>query len=101
MAKLNVSELILQEIQSIIKNLYPQAIVWAYGSRVNGTAHEGSDLDLVIVSFGKEMGDISKIKNTFTDSNIPFLIDIHYFSNLPQSFQDEIKKNYLVILEGK
>ncbi len=22
--------------------------VWAYGSRVNGAAHEGSDLDLVI-----------------------------------------------------
>jgi predicted nucleotidyltransferase len=22
--------------------------VWAYGSRVNGSAHEGSDLDLVI-----------------------------------------------------
>ena len=24
--------------------------VWAYGSRVNGRAHEGSDLDLVIRS---------------------------------------------------
>lgn len=26
----------------------PQAEVWAYGSRVNGGAHEGSDLDLVL-----------------------------------------------------
>ncbi len=97
MTKLNVSPLVLQEIQSIMKNLYPEAIVWAYGSRLNGEAHEGSDLDLVIITFGNKMGELSKVRNAFTESNIPFLIDLHYWPDLPESFQNEIEKNYVIV----
>ncbi|MCL4700197.1 MAG: nucleotidyltransferase domain-containing protein, partial [Burkholderiaceae bacterium] len=37
-----------QTLESIFKEITGDFEVWAYGSRVNGTAHEGSDLDLVI-----------------------------------------------------
>lgn len=32
--------------------------VWAYGSRVNGTAHDASDLDLVVRTFAALKGFI-------------------------------------------
>ncbi len=74
--------------------------VWAYGSRVNGKAHEGSDLDLVI-----RTSDLSpmplvifndlyyKIKN----SNIPILVDLFDWTRLPASFHRNIEKEYEVL----
>lgn len=43
--------------------------------------------------------NMSEISSTelLNDSDIPFLIDINIFDNLPQSFQDEILKNYVRI----
>jgi len=93
----------LQTVKKIIKENYPQALVWAYGSRVNGnakTAHEGSDLDLAVKDFGAEDKDIYKLREAFTNSNIPFLIDIFDYDRLPTAFHEEIKQKYLVIYDG-
>ena len=38
-----------------------------------------------------------ELKALLSDSNIPFIIDIHEFDKLPDYFQTEIKKNYVVI----
>ena len=38
-------------IKEILKSYVPDYVVLAYGSRVNGTAHSASDLDLVIYQF--------------------------------------------------
>ena len=38
----------LRTLQTLLAQHTPQAQVWAYGSRVTGQAHEGSDLDLVL-----------------------------------------------------
>ena len=91
----------LAEIIEIIKNSYPKAIIWAYGSRTNGTAHEGSDLDLVIKDYGQEETDYLLLKEALQESNIPFLIDIFEFDKLPESFQKNIKKNYIVLYNGQ
>lgn len=89
----------LEEIKKVIKKIYPNSVVWAYGSRVDGSAHEGSDLDLVIKDFGAPKGNINQVREAFTESNIPILIDIRYWGDLPSSFQEEILKKYLVISE--
>ena len=39
-----------QMLLDILSGLNVSGEVWAYGSRTNGTAHDGSDLDLVIVT---------------------------------------------------
>ena len=75
----------------------PKAEIWAYGSRINGTAHSGSDLDLVVKSFNDENVNLYELKTLLNDSNIPFLIDIHKFDKLPESFQKEILKDYVKI----
>ncbi|MBS0288744.1 MAG: nucleotidyltransferase domain-containing protein [Proteobacteria bacterium] len=98
MSLLHISDIELKEIKNIIKKLYPAAVVWAYGSRVNGNCHEGSDLDLVVIDFGVAKGNINQVREAFSESDIPILIDIRYWGDLPTSFQEEIKKSYIPIL---
>lgn len=89
------------EIKSIIKQMYPKAVVWAYGSRIDGTAHEGSDLDLVVKDFGQDDACLFELKDKLKESNIPFIIDIFEFDKLPLNFQKEIEKNYIVFYDGR
>lgn len=63
-----------QTLNAIFSQLKMPVEVWAYGSCVNGTAHEGSDLDLVI-----QTADVTPLpydvyallREQITDSNIP------------------------------
>ena len=91
----------LNEIISIIKKIYPNAIVWAYGSRIERTAHEGSDLDLAVRDFGQEEANLFCLQEALQNSNIPFLIDIFDFENLPKSFQENITKNHIELYNGQ
>ena len=77
--------------------------VWAYGSRVNGGAHEGSDLDLVIRNNGLTplpvivfIGLSEKIK----ESNIPILVELRDWALLPESFHRNIEQQYEVIFSS-
>ncbi len=90
----------LNELKGILEKLYPKSVIWAFGSRIDGSAHEGSDLDLVIVDYGQEDTDYIELKETIKDSNIPFLIDIFELNRLPDSFQQEIRKKYIVLYDG-
>ena len=97
MNNLFIKEKYLDELLGIFKNYCPKAEIWAYGSRLNGDAHGGSDLDLAVKDFNDENSNIFDLRQILNDSNIPFLIDIFELEKLPLSFQDEIKKNYMVI----
>jgi predicted nucleotidyltransferase len=77
--------------------------VWAFGSRVNGTAHDGSDLDIVIRAEGLKPLPIevyaeitSKIKN----SNIPILVELREWTMLPEAFYKNIEAKYEVLFDG-
>lgn len=96
MTKIFIEQRFLDELITIFKTVTPDGKILAYGSRVNNTAHEGSDLDLALV--GK--GDLAKLKTALEESSIPFLIDIIKFENIPESFQKEILKNYVVLYKG-
>lgn len=97
MNNLYIKQKYLNELITIFDNYCPKSTVYAYGSRLNGTAHEGSDLDLAILNFKSEGYSLSKLKNLLLNSNIPFLIDIVEYDNLPQSFKNEILKNYITL----
>ncbi len=97
MNKLFIKQEYLDMLLNIFNNYCPNAEVWAYGSRTSGKAHEGSDLDLVIKDFHSRTANLGELKKLISESNIPFLVDINEFDNLPKSFQDEISKNYIII----
>lgn len=84
-------------LTDIFDSYCPDAEIWAYGSRVNGDAHDGSDLDLIVKSFNSKTANLAALKELLTESNIPFLVDINEFDKLSRTFQEEIKKNYIVL----
>lgn len=87
----------LKILTDIFDQYCPNAEIWAYGSRVNGNAHEASDLDLVVKNFNSKEAILSELKILINDSNIPILVDINEFNYLPESFQKEILKKFVVI----
>ncbi len=101
MSKVFIEERHLHELLRIIKELYPKSIVWAYGSRVDGSAHSGSDLDLAIVDYGQHDGEFLALKQALVESNLPFLIDIFELKRLPESFQEQIKNRHVVLFDGQ
>jgi len=74
--------------------------VLAYGSRVNGTAHEGSDLDLVIRR--KDSSPLpgavyNQLCEQIRDSNIPILVELRDWAMLPESFRQNIALRHEVL----
>ena len=63
-------------VEALLREHVPDAAVWAYGSRVNGMSHPGSDLDLVLRSPALEqLGDgFHDLVGAFQESNVPILI---------------------------
>ena len=68
--------------------------VLAYGSRVNGNAHQCSDLDLVICTrnHSKIPADLfGKLRTQIQESNIPILVDLRDWAILPAFFRSNIE----------
>lgn len=87
-------------IQQILAIHLPEAEVIAYGSRVSGTAHEGSDLDLVARNLLNPMlpvRNLGAVRDAFSESNLPILVDILDWAQIPDRFREEIKLTGVVI----
>src|SRR5438552_2238157 len=100
---LNLDPKYLATLQHIFKKYVPDKIIWAYGSRIKGQSHEGSDLDLVIKDpNGLEISsrDMIALRETIQESNLPFLVDLLDWTMLPQDFQNEIEKAHEVLQEN-
>ena len=100
MASLDLRPEWLEIIQQILAAHLPDVEVLAYGSRVSGTAHEGSDLDLVARNRLNPMlpvRNLGEVRDTFTESNLPILVDILDWAQIPDSFREEIKRTGVVI----
>lgn len=95
-SKLNLKPEYAEELRKIFRAYCPKAEIWAYGSRLDGDSHDGSDLDLVVANFNDSQKNISKLKQIIIDSDIPFLVDIFELNKLPLTFQNEIRKKYIV-----
>jgi uncharacterized protein len=77
--------------------------VWAYGSRVSGEAHEGSDLDLVIRSMDLQKLPIDvflDLKDKIQQSNIPIVVELFDWARLPQSFHRNIEAQHEVLFSN-
>lgn len=92
---INLKQEYLNELYQIFQEYCPKAEIWAYGSRVNGDSHSGSDLDLTVISFNSDKKHISELREKLNDSDLPFLVDINEYEELPAYFKEEIKKNYI------
>ena len=97
MAELFIKPEYLKMLTDIFDRYCPVAEIWAYGSRIKNEAHSGSDWDLAVKDFHGDDKNIYDLKALINESNIPFIVDIHELKQLPESFQKEIEKDYIVI----
>jgi predicted nucleotidyltransferase len=87
-------------VKGLLKQHVPDVEAWAYGSRVNGRGHDGSDLDLVLRGPGLARIDavrLADLEEALRDSNLPFLVEAHDWARLPESFHREIEREYVVL----
>lgn len=104
METINIKPEYLEEIKGILEKYIPGVEVWAFGSRLGDFCHDGSDLDLVLKyrdNIPVPLEKIQILKESFSESNIPFLIDVIDWARIPDSFHDEILKGYVIIQDSK
>lgn len=91
----------LEELRRLIAVHLPQEEVWAYGSRVSGTAHDTSDLDLVVRHpadlKAKQTSAFWDLKEAISESNLPLLIELFDWARLPPAFWNNITEQYVVL----
>ncbi|MEY8715428.1 nucleotidyltransferase family protein [Francisella philomiragia] len=91
-----------QTIENIANDTFstPCQII-AYGSRVDGSAHDASDLDIVIRAksgYVVDSREFMDFKNKVQDSNIPIIVQILNWQNIPEDFKSNILKNHCVLI---
>jgi uncharacterized protein len=93
-----------QALLQIFSDIKFPVEIWAYGSRVNGSAHDGSDLDLVLRSqhlTRLPLGIVDQLNEKIRDSNIPILIELRDWAMLPKSFHNNIERHYEVLFDNR
>ncbi len=88
----------LAVVTDILRRRLPHYEVWAYGSRVTGDSWQYSDLDLVVVG-ESELDSVTmwNVRDDFSESRLPFLVDLKDWNRIPQHWRDEILRCYAVI----
>ena len=87
------------QLEALLSEHVPGVEVWAYGSRVNGESHDGSDLDLALRGPALEPldGGLYDLLEAIEKSNIPILVQAYDWAMLPESFHREIERDYVVV----
>ena len=89
-----------QKLLDLLGHYLPTVDAWAYGSRVNGDAHDASDLDLVLRSADLSPIPLEQLLNfldALRESTIPIIVEARDWVRLPLSFHQEIVKKYVVL----
>ncbi len=99
--RLHLAERHRRAIESLFHEHLPGVEVWAYGSRVNGRSHEGSDLDLVLR--GPDLENIPaeqlvRFREALCDSTIPFLVEAWDWARFPDDILQEIERDHVVLI---
>lgn len=96
---MHIEEKYLKEVLKTIKADFPQARVFAFGSRVSGkNLKKYSDFDLAI-DIGKRipLDDYLSLKTKFSESDIPFRVDFSDFNALDENFKKQVEKEFVEI----
>ena len=98
--RLQLGERHLRLLRALLAEYVPDTQVWAYGSRVTGHAHEGSDLDIALrnpANLAAATLNRADLQDAVRDSDLPMLVDIHDWAQLPEDFHRSIERGYVEI----
>ena len=88
-------------LEALLREHLPDVEVWAYGSRVSGLGHDGSDLDLVLRGPGLDKIPFDRLldfEEAVRESTIPFLVEARDWARLPERFHREIEREYVAVV---
>jgi predicted nucleotidyltransferase len=94
---LDITEKQRESLKRILQLRLPDVAVWAYGSRVKGSARQNSDLDLVVFTTPEQRAQVSDLKDELDESDIPFRIDLHVWDEIPEHFREIIKNEHMIL----
>lgn len=86
----------LETVKAILSRYIPEYEVWIFGSRVNGTAKKFSDLDLAVITDSPlNLDTLIDLKAAFSDSDLPFKVDIVDWATTSENFKNIINKQHI------
>jgi len=89
----------LQFIQQTLSGLLPDAQFFAFGSRAKGSAKRYSDIDILIINkVIIPLITLSQLNEIFTESNLPFKVDLVDWHRITEEFREHIEKEGMVNL---
>jgi predicted nucleotidyltransferase len=99
---INISPEYLEMIRRILTAHVCDCEVRAFGSRINGTAKDHSDLDLAVVASDKmERRTKMLVKEAFEESDLPFRVDIVDYNAISDEFRAIIDTKYEILQQKK
>ncbi len=80
-------------VQDILRELLPVGTkVWVFGSRVNWTTKDSSDLDLALEGESQLSHKVlGTLKDAFEDSSLPYTVDVVDFDRIGDSFKQIVE----------
>ncbi len=100
--ELDIKPADLKAVQAILRRYISDREVRAFGSRLSGTAKPFSDLDLAVM--GNEplpASILADLKDAFSESDLPFKVDIVDWAETRENFRRIIEAAYVVVQSGK
>ena len=90
---MDIKDEYLQWIVQTIQQEISKPTIYAFGSRVTGTAKQYSDFDIAVDASEKiPLLSLSTIEEQFADSDIPFKIDLIDWHRITPEFQQHIRE---------
>lgn len=84
-------------VHAILQKNVPDREVWAFGSRVKGTAKPFSDLDLAIIGDKPlPLATLADLADDFSTSDLPWKVDIVDWATLSPEFREIIAGQKMV-----
>lgn len=85
----------------LLNDYLPGVTVWAYGSRIKGTARPQSDLDLVVFASAEHKRSVAALKEALEESQLPFRVDLFVWDEIPAQFRDNIQQAHVVLVNAR
>jgi predicted nucleotidyltransferase len=91
---MQVSKQQLNTLRDILNMHFDDAKFYLFGSRVKNQARDNSDLDLAILAPEKiDFKTMALLEEDLTESDLPFIVEIHDYQRFSPQFISMIKKN--------
>ena len=97
MKKIEITDAQRKVVVALLARYLPDTQVWAHGSRVLGTSMPSSDLDLVAFASPDQASALADLKESFEESDLPFRVDLFVWDEMPEKFQENMEKGYVVL----